>query len=174
MNPTTQCVKVDALRQAYPGEEINLEKWLLKPTSMYVGRRGRVFIKLPDNTNKVFVYEGSKWGNPYKVGPYTLEESLKLYRKYVIDSNLPLKELSGKVLGCFCDQRGPCHAKVLVELYTNSIDTITTMLASTSITSTPLASESSTSLVCTAINKTTGKQCTYKAKLNGLCGIHSK
>lgn len=118
--PTTQCVKVAALRKEYPGENIDLEKWMKKDNTLYVGRSGRIFIKDPDGTNRVFHYKGSIWGNPYKVGDeYSLEESLKLYEKHIVQTGLINKigELKGKVLGCFCDQKSPCHAKVLVDLY---------------------------------------------------------
>ena len=76
-----------------------------------------------DGTNKIFHYKESKWANPFKVGEgeakYSLNESIDLYRNYVLKSDLKkdLGELSGKTLGCFCDQKGKCHAKVLVELF---------------------------------------------------------
>lgn len=123
----TQCVKVAALRKVYPGEDIDLEKWMAKPNTLYVGRRGRIFIRQPDGSNKVFVYKDSIWANPYKVGTkqgeYTLDKSLELYRKRILESDLynRLDELRGKILGCFCDQNAPCHAKVLVELYNDKI-----------------------------------------------------
>lgn len=115
--PTTQCVKVSILRKQ--SKTMNLEKWMKNPDNLYVGRNGRIFIKQKDGTNKIFHYKGSKWGNPYKIGEYTLDKSLKLYKKHILESGLvdDLYELEGKVLGCFCDQKGPCHAKVLVELY---------------------------------------------------------
>ena len=74
--------------------------------------------------------EVGKWGNPFVVGKNgDLETVLKKYRLYVMltpalrDS---LKELDGKVLGCWC-KNGPaerkagkpekdCHGDVLVEL----------------------------------------------------------
>ena len=56
----TQCVKVGFLRVKYPGENIDLEKWMSKPESLYVGRVGRVFIKQADGTNQIFTYKQSK------------------------------------------------------------------------------------------------------------------
>lgn len=87
--------------------------------TLYVGRVGRVFIKQNDGSNKVFCYEGSKWANPYKVKDYTLVNSLELYIQYIFNCDLrnQLGELSGKVLGCFCDQKGLCHTQILVEMF---------------------------------------------------------
>lgn len=121
--PSTQCVKVEELRKAYPNENINLEKWMAKKNCIYVGRRGRVFIQQDDGGKKVFTYSDSDWRNPYKVGKekgqYSLEEALSLYKKHVLESDLHNRifELKGKTLGCFCNQKNPCHAKLLVELF---------------------------------------------------------
>jgi hypothetical protein len=60
----TICIKVDNLRKHGYSD---LEEWMNTPGNIYVGRRGRIFITYPDKSRKVFVYEGSKWGNPYKV-----------------------------------------------------------------------------------------------------------
>ena len=63
--------------------------------------------------------------SPYKIGKeYSLNESLNLYREYLIRTNLvkDIGELSGKNLGCFCDQAGPCHAKILVEYYCHALN----------------------------------------------------
>lgn len=113
----TMCVKIDNLRkEGYP----DLEKWMEKNTNLYVGRKGRVFITYPDRTKKIFVYAGSKWGNPFKVDKdNTVDGVCEKYRNYIL-SNEGLKgslgELKGKILGCFCDQGGICHAKILKEL----------------------------------------------------------
>lgn len=121
--PTTECVKISFLRKKYKNiKDIDLEKWISMGENFYVGRNGRIWITdLETKDKKIFHYKGSKWLNPYKVSKkdYTLEESLKLYRKHIIDNNLikDLHELTGKNLGCFCDQKNDCHAKVLVELY---------------------------------------------------------
>lgn len=117
---TTQCVKVESLRKTYPpSENIDLEKWMAKPGMLLVSRHGRIFIKQPDGSNKTFHYPASKWANPYKVSKdCSLEQSLNQYKQHVLNSNLKneLHELHGKTLGCFCDQSGACHAKVLVQL----------------------------------------------------------
>ena len=129
--PTTQCVAVAALRKTYPNQDIDLEKWTNMPDTLLVTRRGRVFIHYTDEQGekqkKVFTYPDSKWRNPYVIGDgpgkCSLEECLRKYRQHIIDSGLlvEIKELKGKTLGCFCDQKGPCHAKVLVELYNESV-----------------------------------------------------
>lgn len=115
---TTQCIKVAALRKKSGDDDMNLEKWMSNPNNVYVGRRGRIFIG-SGNDKKIFNYPGSKFANPYKVGKegYTLDESLELYEEYLKNSGLinEIEELRGKNLGCFCDQNGKCHAKVLVK-----------------------------------------------------------
>lgn len=119
---TTQCLKVASLRKETKDPTITLKKWMENPQNVYVGRQGRIFIGTGDE-KEIFHYKGSKFANPYKVGTkegeYTLEESIKLYRKHLETKGLIEKakmELQGKNLGCFCDQKGPCHAKVLVEV----------------------------------------------------------
>lgn len=128
--PTTICLKIANLRKVYKDEDINLEKWMQDDNNLYIGRRGRIFIKQKDGSSKIFHYPGSKWGNPYVVDDgkkkegkrnnkikYDMETSLKLYTERIVNSDLydQLRELSGKKLGCFCDRE--CHAKVLVELF---------------------------------------------------------
>jgi hypothetical protein len=112
--PKTECVAVGELRKGY-GNDIDLEKWMKIEKNLYVGRKGRIFIN-----KEIFHYPGSKWGNPYKISEYSLEDSLRLYEEHV--RNNPeliktLKELEGKTLGCFCKQSGPCHAKILAKLF---------------------------------------------------------
>lgn len=118
----TQCVKISALRLSYPNENIDLEKWMTKSECLYVGRKGRIFIKQLDGTRKVFVYHGSKWGNPFKPGINMLHACLEAYETYIVSSGLidKIRELDGKVLGCFCDQSAPCHAKSLIKLLNRS------------------------------------------------------
>ena len=118
---TTQCVKIDSLRKEFGDKNMTLDKWMADPNNVYVGRAGRVFIGTK-NDMKVFHYKGSKFANPYKVGEYTLQESLELYDKYLTSSGLinQIEELRGKNLGCFCDQSRECHAKILAN-YLNYI-----------------------------------------------------
>lgn len=74
---------------------------------------------MPPNTK--YVGRGSKWGNPYKVGEYTLEESLRLHKAHLAESittgTLDIKELLGyDNLACFCPLNSPCHADTLIKV----------------------------------------------------------
>lgn len=111
---TTQCIKVASLRKETGDPDMTLEKWLDDPRNVYVGRPGRIFIGSGDD-KRIFHYPGSKYANIYVDG--TREEVVKKYRKYLKDSGLTedIRELLGKNLGCWCDQAGECHAKVLLE-----------------------------------------------------------
>ena len=68
---------------------------------------------------EVYIGRGSKWGNPFELGrDGNREEVIDKYRKYIVANPFLmsyLKELKGKVLGCFCKPL-PCHGDVLVEL----------------------------------------------------------
>lgn len=65
--------------------------------------------KMPPNT--VYVGRPTKWGNPYGASP----EDLARYRVQAIGC-LPVEELRGKNLACWCPLSSPCHADVLLEL----------------------------------------------------------
>lgn len=112
-----ECVKVANLRKTY-GTNITLEKWLLDPNNVYVGRHGRISI----DKKYVFVYKGSKWANPFKLSDYTLEECLIMYREYILKKitndpkNYDINELNGKNLGCWCTPESKCHVDVLLSL----------------------------------------------------------
>jgi hypothetical protein len=73
----------------------------------------------PDPPNTKRVARPSRWGNPYKVGDYTLEESLRLYRialENTLDDNPTfLNPLKGFNLGCYCKEGAPCHGDILLE-----------------------------------------------------------
>lgn len=113
---TTQCLKVASLRRETDDPDINLKKWLKDPNNVYVGRYIRIFIGSGES-KKAFHVKGSKFGNPFKTKDYSLKASLKLYEKHLRTSGLinEIEELRGKNLGCFCDQSGDCHAKVLTK-----------------------------------------------------------
>ena len=139
----TQCVKIEALRK-----------------TLYVGRKGRIFIKQLDGTKKIFHYKDSIWRNPFKVGPgkYDVDTSIRLYKKHIIESDLinRLGDLEHKVLGCFCDQNDQCHAKILVELYKQRVIKEIIYTDQT--------------IICTGSFKN-GKNVLIKLK-NGRCGKH--
>lgn len=83
--------------------------------------------KMPPNT--VSVTRPGRWGNPWKVGdligsfdgiPHvaTAVDCVALFRSYAMDDDdpLPILELRGKNLACWCRLDQPCHADVLLEL----------------------------------------------------------
>ena len=78
-------------------------EWLKHPCFTYIGRRSK--------------YGLSVFGNPFKIPPFSLEESLRQYENHVRGSpNLMalLPTLKGRILGCFCHEQ--CHGDVLVRL----------------------------------------------------------
>ena len=73
----------------------------------------------------VYIGRGSKWGNPFVIGPDgTREDVIHKYEDYI--RNRPellaqLSELEGQTLGCFCKPQA-CHGDVLVKLLGESND----------------------------------------------------
>lgn len=67
----------------------------------------------------IYIGRPSKWGNPFVIGKDgTREQVIEKYRHWVLGQPTlvnQLKELQGKVLGCWCSP-APCHGDVLVEL----------------------------------------------------------
>jgi len=67
----------------------------------------------------VYIGRPGKWGNPFKIGKNgTRKEVIEKYRKWILKSPKllkDLKELRGKVLGCWCKPK-PCHGDVLIGL----------------------------------------------------------
>jgi len=89
--------------------------------------------KMPPNT--ICVTRPGKWGNPYMLASvphrvtrteiicYSAEEAVANYRAYILANQqsaerfrLPIGELRGKNLACFCRLDQPCHADVLLEI----------------------------------------------------------
>lgn len=69
----------------------------------------------------VYIGRPSKWGNPFRVGPYTREEALEKYEEWIQTQDWLLKdihELKDKVLGCWCKPL-TCHGDVLAYLADN-------------------------------------------------------
>ena len=67
----------------------------------------------------IYIGRPSIYGNPFKIGKHgTREEVLEKYREYLL-SNLYLlekiKELDGKVLGCWCKPLS-CHGDIMMEI----------------------------------------------------------
>lgn len=67
----------------------------------------------------VYIGRGSKWGNPFRIGPDgSRQEVIEKYRQYILGKPELLKclpELKDKALGCYCKPLA-CHGDVLVEL----------------------------------------------------------
>jgi len=75
----------------------------------------------------VYIGRGSKWGNPFKIGPdgsrYQVIEKYRQWiqlpeQQHLIDS---LDELTGQLLGCYCSP-DDCHGDVLVELWRTHVN----------------------------------------------------
>lgn len=77
----------------------------------------------------VYIGRPSKWGNPFSHKEGTLatykvkdrQEAIDRYREWIQTQPqllASLKELEGKVLGCWCKPQA-CHGDVLVELLDN-------------------------------------------------------
>ena len=67
----------------------------------------------------IYIGRPSKWGNPFNIGPDgSREEVIAKYEQYIRGNRFlmsRLKELEGKVLGCWCSPL-PCHGDVLIKL----------------------------------------------------------
>ena len=73
--------------------------------------------KNPENT--IRVARPSRYGNPFKIPPYSLDESLTNYESWLVKK---LKEdphfidpLNGKNLACYCKIDNKCHVDVLLK-----------------------------------------------------------
>ena len=70
-------------------------------------------------SHDVYIGRPTKWENPFKVGEDgTREEVIAKYRDWLQTQPhllADLRELKGKVLGCWCAPKA-CHGDVLVEL----------------------------------------------------------
>lgn len=73
----------------------------------------------------VYVGRGSKWGNPYSHKEGTIaehvvgsrREAIEKFEEYLLsneDLMSSLKELKGKVLGCWCKPKS-CHGDILLK-----------------------------------------------------------
>jgi hypothetical protein len=78
----------------------------------------------------VYIGRPSKWGNPFthldsektlaKYRVSSRSEAIEAYREWITNGEgqyllADLRELKGKVLGCWCDPK-PCHGHILAEL----------------------------------------------------------
>lgn len=76
-------------------------------------------VNLNNEPYDVYIGRGSKWGNPFKIGPDgTRLQVIEKYEKWI--ENQPgllasLHELDDKILGCYCSPL-PCHGDVLKKI----------------------------------------------------------
>src|SRR5579872_3035722 len=110
-------VKKDALIK---NDYKDFEDWASHHDHIYIGRNMTFYVP---GTNE------SIWHNPYPVAVpgkkykdkknrYTREESMRLYKQYVLSNPTlmsKLNELNGKVLGCWCKPL-KCHGDILAEI----------------------------------------------------------
>ena len=79
----------------------------------------------------VYVGRGSKWGNPFHLGPDgTREQVISKYRIWLHGQTAllaHLHELAGKRLGCFCKPK-LCHADVLADLINERVQLAASMI----------------------------------------------
>ncbi len=75
-----------------------------------------------EHPGAVIVARPTKWGNPFKVGHGTpglpgqimdAEDACQYFELFGIPE-LPVHELAGKDLACWCPPGAPCHADVLL------------------------------------------------------------
>lgn len=86
-----------------------------KPVRLQLSRRH----KLPPNSKSVA--RPHKYGNPFKVEDYGLDNALMLYRTWLAEhpdgkriAADAKRELRGKNLACFCKLDAACHADILL------------------------------------------------------------
>jgi len=111
-SPTVCNISVTHLRKR--GIE-NFQEWNSLPNTLYIGR---------DTQRYVAGTKLSKWHNEFSVKEYGRKKCLKMYRDYVLSSDLYdcLIELKGKELGCWCKPES-CHGDILVELFNEKFNT---------------------------------------------------
>jgi hypothetical protein len=65
----------------------------------------------------VYIGRPSKWGNPWEIRGFSRVEVIRLYERYILDSELiyDIGELRGKTLGCWCAPKA-CHGDILLRL----------------------------------------------------------
>ncbi|WP_150526790.1 DUF4326 domain-containing protein [Roseibium sediminis] len=75
----------------------------------------------PENT--VVVARNTKWGNPFRIGdnipgfrnePMDRADACRAFALFTLP-HLPVEELCGKDLACWCPLNQPCHADILLK-----------------------------------------------------------
>jgi Domain of unknown function (DUF4326) len=74
-------------------------------------------------TDAVVVARPTRWGNPYRIGvDGDRQQCVEQYRQALTDGRLGFtvvdvrRELAGKDLACWCPDKAPCHANVLIDV----------------------------------------------------------
>ena len=68
--------------------------------------------KRPDNS--VYVGRPTKWGNPFVISGRDHKPAVRLFERHCLPC-LPVHELRGKDLACWCPLDETCHADVLLK-----------------------------------------------------------
>lgn len=73
----------------------------------------------PNGLNIKYCGRGSKYGNPYAVAQYGIDEALRLFEIY-LDKHPEIveaakKELKGCNLSCWCAPDAPCHTRIIAQ-----------------------------------------------------------
>lgn len=130
-------VKVEFIRPKYK----NLKEWCDDTNNIYIGRKGIVFITIPQGNSKGekerFPKQDSIWANPFKLNKEksNRDEVLEKYKEYISKkikddpTTYDLEKLRGKNLGCWCvtscdttdttdtiDTIVVCHGQILLKL----------------------------------------------------------
>ena len=68
----------------------------------------------------VVVSRPTRWGNPFPMSEYGLEEAVARFRQYLADHpelvEAARRELAGKDLACWCKPGALCHADIWLEV----------------------------------------------------------
>lgn len=115
-------VKMQSLRKLYGNKYANQLEWEQgSEDHVSIGRSNSVRVKIGD-AYVPWPKVGSSFANPFAVKQYGREESIRLYREYIIDKLQKdpklmdeFRQLRGKTLGCWCKPEA-CHGDVLLEL----------------------------------------------------------
>ena len=72
----------------------------------------------------VYIGRGSKWGNPFVIGPDgTREDVMSKCEMYIMNNPYLIQclpELIGKTVGCWCKPK-PCHGDILKRMVEDEI-----------------------------------------------------
>ena len=103
-----------------------IEPFSVKASPKRIRKRNFYDYSWKKNPNAVYVGRPTKWGNPFKVSEYGLDECLKLYSVWLVKQLYKnpkfLDPLRGKDLVCFCNLDEPCHADILLKVSNREVE----------------------------------------------------